>query len=255
MDAAHHGLCRALDRRTRRARLAGRNQVAAAKLDRPERRRGDRFARVDKHERRSISLFSPRDPTRSTARPTWCSRRNIRWSIASSPRSSGRRCASIARRTARKSDLERTDLAKEKTGVFTGAFAINPANDEKIPIWIADYVLLGYGTGAIMAVPAHDERDLEFAQKFDLPIRGVVQPPGRRTEPIGFTSAMASRSIRRSSTAYRRRRRRRKSLRGWRNVVTASARSTTNCATGFFRGSAIGASLPDRLGRWQGIAR
>ena len=88
-------------------------------------------------------------------------------------------------KTARKSDLERTELAKEKTGVFTGAFAINPANDEQIPIWIADYVLLGYGTGAIMAVPAHDERDLEFARKFNLPIRQVVQPPGDE-EPIGF---------------------------------------------------------------------
>src|SRR6202043_3423398 len=88
-------------------------------------------------------------------------------------------------RTARKSDLERTELAKEKTGVFTGAFAINPANEEKIPIWIADYVLLGYGTGAIQAVPAHDERDLEFARKFDLPIRKVVQPPGDE-DPIGF---------------------------------------------------------------------
>jgi leucyl-tRNA synthetase len=88
-------------------------------------------------------------------------------------------------RTARKSDLERTELSKEKTGVFTGAFAINPANDEKIPIWIADYVLLGYGTGAIQAVPAHDERDLEFARKFDLPIRQVVQPPGNQ-DPIGF---------------------------------------------------------------------
>src|SRR5438477_218367 len=88
-------------------------------------------------------------------------------------------------KTARKSDLERTELAKEKTGVFTGAFAINPVNDEKIPIWIADYVLLGYGTGAIMAVPAHDERDLEFARKFDLPIRQVVQPPAEE-EPIGF---------------------------------------------------------------------
>src|SRR5437660_8680829 len=88
-------------------------------------------------------------------------------------------------RTARKSELERTDLAKEKTGVFTGAFAINPANDEKIPIWIADYVLLGYGTGAIMAVPAHDVRDLEFARKFDLPVRPVVQPSGQE-DPIGF---------------------------------------------------------------------
>ncbi|MFL6513758.1 MAG: leucine--tRNA ligase [Chthoniobacterales bacterium] len=88
-------------------------------------------------------------------------------------------------RTARKSDLERTELAKEKTGVFTGAYAINPANDEKIPIWIADYVLAGYGTGAIQAVPAHDERDLEFARKFDLPIREVVEPPAGG-DPIGF---------------------------------------------------------------------
>ena len=75
---------------------------------------------------------------------------------------------------AQKSDLERTELSKEKTGVFTGAYAINPANEERIPIWVADYVLIGYGTGAIMAVPAHDERDFEFAQKFDLPIREVV---------------------------------------------------------------------------------
>jgi leucyl-tRNA synthetase len=89
-------------------------------------------------------------------------------------------------RTARKSDLERTELTKAKTGVFTGAFAINPANDAKIPIWIADYVLIGYGTGAIGGVPAHDERDLEFAEKFDLPIVAVVQPT--RDEPaIGFT--------------------------------------------------------------------
>lgn len=73
-----------------------------------------------------------------------------------------------------KSDLERTDLAKEKTGVFTGAYAINPANGEKMPIWIADYVLMSYGTGAIMAVPAHDERDYEFAKTFGLPIVEVV---------------------------------------------------------------------------------
>ncbi|PID00839.1 leucine--tRNA ligase [Sporosarcina sp. P29] len=73
-----------------------------------------------------------------------------------------------------KSDLERTDLAKDKSGVFTGAYAINPASGEKMPIWIADYVLATYGTGAIMAVPAHDERDYEFAKKFDLPIVEVV---------------------------------------------------------------------------------
>ncbi|MCS7063926.1 MAG: leucine--tRNA ligase [Methylacidiphilales bacterium] len=75
-----------------------------------------------------------------------------------------------------KSDLERTDLNKEKSGVFTGAYAINPVNQEPIPIWIADYVLINYGTGAIMAVPAHDERDFAFAQKYGLPIREVVKP-------------------------------------------------------------------------------
>jgi len=78
---------------------------------------------------------------------------------------------------AKKSDLERTELAKEKTGVFTGAYAINPVNGLKIPIWIADYVLASYGTGAIMAVPGHDTRDFEFATKFQLPIVQVVQPP------------------------------------------------------------------------------
>ncbi len=75
---------------------------------------------------------------------------------------------------ARKSDRERTDLAKEKTGVFTGGFAVNPVNGKKIPVWIADYVLISYGTGAIMAVPAHDERDYEFAKKFGLPIVEVI---------------------------------------------------------------------------------
>ena len=87
---------------------------------------------------------------------------------------------------ASKSDLERTELAKEKTGVFTGAYAINPVNGERIPIWIADYVLSTYGTGAIMAVPAHDTRDFEFATKFNLPIVQVVQPPDPKTDWHGF---------------------------------------------------------------------
>ena len=78
-----------------------------------------------------------------------------------------------------KSDLDRTDLAKDKTGVFTGGYAINPVNGEKVPVWIADYVLISYGTGAIMAVPAHDERDYEFAKAFGIPIKQVVAPaPG-----------------------------------------------------------------------------
>jgi leucyl-tRNA synthetase len=80
------------------------------------------------------------------------------------------------KKTAGKSDLERTDLAKEKLGVFTGSFAINPVNRQRVPIWIADYVLTGYGTGAIMAVPAHDERDYEFAQTYRLPVVQVIEP-------------------------------------------------------------------------------
>ncbi len=72
--------------------------------------------------------------------------------------------------------MDRTDLAKTKTGVFTGGYAFNPVNGREIPIWIADYVLIGYGTGAIMAVPGHDERDFEFAKVFDLPIVRVVAP-------------------------------------------------------------------------------
>ncbi|NLE40130.1 MAG: leucine--tRNA ligase, partial [Pirellulaceae bacterium] len=79
-------------------------------------------------------------------------------------------------KAARKSDLDRTDLAKEKTGVFTGSYAINPVNGQPVPIWVADYVLISYGTGAIMAVPAHDTRDFEFAQAFDIPIIAVVDP-------------------------------------------------------------------------------
>lgn len=87
---------------------------------------------------------------------------------------------------ASKSDLERTDLSKEKTGVFTGAYAVNPVNGKQIPVWIADYVLMGYGTGAIMAVPAHDERDFAFAQVFGMPILQVVQPPSEDTDWRGF---------------------------------------------------------------------
>jgi len=80
------------------------------------------------------------------------------------------------RKSSLKSDLDRTDLAKDKTGVFTGGHAINPVNGERVPVWIADYVLISYGTGAIMAVPAHDERDYEFAKTFSIEIRQVVTP-------------------------------------------------------------------------------
>ena len=93
--------------------------------------------------------------------------------------------AAYQRQAAAKSDLERTDLAKDKSGVFTGAFAINPVNGARVPIWVADYVLMGYGTGAIMAVPAHDERDHEFATRYSLPIIPVIEPES--PAPLPYT--------------------------------------------------------------------
>ncbi|MEI6032797.1 MAG: leucine--tRNA ligase [Verrucomicrobiae bacterium] len=111
-----------------------------------------------------------------------------------------------------KSDLERTDLAKDKSGVFTGAQAINPVNGEPIPVWIADYVLTGYGTGAIMAVPAHDERDFEFAKQFGLPIREVVRPATAHATPCfsgegvavnsGFLDGMPTAGAQRAMSAW-----------------------------------------------------
>ncbi len=96
------------------------------------------------------------------------------------------------KQAAGKSDLERTDLAKGKSGVFSGSFAINPANGARVPVWIADYVLMGYGTGAIMAVPAHDERDYEFAQQYQLPVIPVIEPAehsgnGEGRPPLPYT--------------------------------------------------------------------
>src|SRR6185295_14416608 len=90
----------------------------------------------------------------------------------------------IYRERAAKMDLVTRKSLKEKTGVFTGAYAINPGTEQRIPIWIADYVLIDYGTGAIMAVPAHDERDFEFATVFALPIVQVVRPRTAGDEPL-----------------------------------------------------------------------
>ncbi|OGV55946.1 MAG: leucine--tRNA ligase [Lentisphaerae bacterium GWF2_44_16] len=93
------------------------------------------------------------------------------------------------RKVSTMSDLSRTDLNTEKTGVFTGAYAVNPVNGEKIPVWIADYVLISYGTGAIMAVPAHDTRDFEFATKFSIPIRCILKPDEKEAAAAGIDVA------------------------------------------------------------------
>ena len=89
----------------------------------------------------------------------------------------------------RLSEIDRTSTEREKKGIFTGRYAVNPVNKELIPIWAADYVLMDYGTGAIMAVPAHDQRDFEFARQYDLPIRVVISPPGEEFDPDAMTEA------------------------------------------------------------------
>jgi leucyl-tRNA synthetase len=93
----------------------------------------------------------------------------------------------------RKSDLQRQELDKVKTGVFTGGYAVNPVNQERLPIWIADYVFMSYGTGAIMAVPAHDERDWAFATQYHLPIREVIQ--GGQVDKAAFVETDRGRVI------------------------------------------------------------
>ena len=125
---------------------------------------------------------------------------------------------------------------RTKTGVFTGAYAVNPVNGEQIPIWIADYVLMGYGTGAIMAVPAHDERDFEFARKYGIPIvRGLSR---RRAAPQGtLTEAYTGDGVMVNSGAFdgladAGRRLRRRSSPGWRSAARPAPRSTSACATG-----------------------
>ena len=165
-------------------------------------------------------------------------------------------------KAARKSDLDRTELAKDKTGVWTGAFALNPVNAERIPIWIADYVLPGYGTGAIMAVPAHDERDWEFARKFALPIRAVVSPEPRRSDSAAAarakpsrsnaTPAKASPSTAARSTACPTADRRKLEIiaRLEEQGVGKKTIPPTNCATGSFQPAALlGRALPHRVGK------
>ncbi len=146
-------------------------------------------------------------------------------------------------RTAGQSAVERE--TKEKDGVFTGRYAVNPVNGEEIPIWVADYVLMEYGTGAIMAVPAHDERDHAFAEKFGLEIRRVVEPADG-SEPATAVDGQDRRGARgrtrRSSPACRRPKRSPPSSPGSPRPAAARRRSATGCATGCSRASATGAA-------------
>ena len=139
---------------------------------------------------------------------------------------------------------EERAAAVQKTGVFTGLHAINPVNGERLPIYVADYVLTDYGTGAIMAVPAHDQRDFDFAQAFDLPMRQVVRPPtasSTRASRMSPTRRARCSSTPASSTACRRPRAAGRSSSSSRSTVAAASPSTTACATGASRASATGA--------------
>jgi leucyl-tRNA synthetase len=103
--------------------------------------------------------------------------------------------------SAAETDIERTAENREKTGVWTGSYAINPVNGDRIPVWIADYVLMGYGTGAIMAVPAHDQRDFDFARKFNLPIKAVIQPADQALDGATMTEAYVGSGVMVNSAA------------------------------------------------------
>ena len=164
------------------------DQAEAAQLDRPLRGRPGRPSPATAAGWRS----SPPGRTRCSARRSWWSRRSTRWSTCwrPAPGRTARRAswtggaatprdavAAYRRSAELRTDLERQTEGREKTGVFTGGYATNPVNGEPLPVFIADYVLMGYGTGAIMAVPGQDERDCEFATRFELPIVRTVAPP------------------------------------------------------------------------------
>ena len=146
-------------------------------------------------------------------------------------------------RVRKESEVERlsSEGGLDKRGVFTGAYAINPFNNEPVPIYLADYVLTTYGTGAIMAVPGQDQRDWDFAKAYGLPIVRTVQPPDD-WEGEAYTSATGRPSTASGSTGCTRPTRSRRPSSGWKTRASASARSTSACATGCCRASGSGAA-------------
>ena len=164
-----------------RHRLAGADPHPADELDRPLRGRRDRLrdrAVRPPPGRRDAARLHDAARTRCSGPPSWSSRRSTRWSRTLTAPEQRAEVEAYVEQARRRTEIDRLSTDREKTGVAIGADAINPINGERIPIFIADYVLSGYGTGAIMAVPAHDERDFAFAQQFGLPIRRVVAAPG-----------------------------------------------------------------------------
>ena len=222
--------------------LAGARPHDAAQLDRPL-ARAPASSSASKGAGRSFPVFTTRPDTLFGATFFVLAPENplVTQLVAGSEHET--EVLDYVRQTAARSEVEREE--KEKDGVFTGRFAVNPVNGESIPIWVADYVLMGYGTGAIMAVPAHDERDYAFAERYGLEIRPVVVPEGERAAggrsvlgPHGRTRCSSTRA---RSTGSRAPRPRSGSSPGSPSAASARRRSATGCATGSSRGSATGA--------------
>ena len=220
----------ALLRRPRADRLARADEDDPAQLDRPL--RGRRAAVPDRRARHRRRRSSRRGRTRCSARRSSCSRRSTRWSTSSSSaRRTRTSCASTSRRHWR-SAVEERAAAEEKTGVFTGFYATNPATGERIPVWVADYVLMDYGTGR--------DHGRARARRARPRVRGAVRAAGRRRS-IDEDDADAGRA-RRSSTGCRSRRPSARSSSGWASRAAAGRRSASACATGASRASATGAA-------------
>ncbi len=221
MDAADHRLCRPPGKRSRRARLARQHQSAAAQLDRPQHRGRSRFFHrrhvgpqrqaesagvqglAERSRRLGLSGRYPADDVLRvfTTRPDTLYGATYMVVAPEHPLvgrlttpAQAAAVTAYCEQAAHKSDLDRTELAKEKTGVFTGSFAANPVNNRPVPIWVADYVLASYGTGAIMAVPAHDTRDAEFARQFGLELVPVVDP-GPSVDPALRAKILAGEAV------------------------------------------------------------
>ena len=176
-----HRLRRPVDRRPARAGLARRDARGPDQLDRPQRGRGRHLRH--RGRRRTSRLLTTRPDTLFGATFMVLAPEHPLVSRVTSPERVDE-VRAYAAAAARKAELERVALDDDKTGVFTGGYAVNPVNNERLPIWIADYVLMSYGSGAIMAVPAHDQRDFDFATRYGIEIRTVIAPPDWDGQPL-----------------------------------------------------------------------